>query len=635
MKILTIISHTEEALRLSLWGLRFADAGHSELLFLCCPRSDQRNEIATVDIEAEQKDPLIQALQGTVTSYRAEHPSSEISIVIKKCEHQNRLKVVLSEISASSPDLLIVGQQRSNGDESDLARELFDRAICDTMLLRLGNSEAVLCDKILVPAAGGAHSIKALQLCSQFIETHGGDLTPLFIEPEIDSAAQEIGERFLERLLDKAKIGRDEHVNPRVIVADDPFDGIKELVMEERFDLILVGAPKVSSIRRVLFGTVPDRLLSGHDSMAVGIFRSAKPLMRQVSEKIESWLDFTIPKLTREERVTLFETLQANSRWSFDFMALIALSTAIAALGLILDSSAVVIGAMLVAPLMTPLIGSGMALAQGNIPMFKVSTKAIGLGFLTALIIGILTGWIFSAELTDELIARGRALRLEDMGVAFLSGIAAAYCVGRPNLSGALPGVAIAAALVPPIATTGICFAMQEPTYALGAAKLFAANVVAIVIGAAVSLYLGGARGSDRKHKGSLWAQRILLALVVAAIFIVVPLFGSFLHRNFGGGKYDDAQNAPYRERVATLLAQFPDHHLTSLKAWDRNDHLEVEIVVRSPANLAESVVEELGNTARAVYNRPVRLRVSTRLVQEIIITTPAEPAIQPSAESD
>ena len=86
---------------------------------------------------------------------------------------------------------------------------------------------------------------------------------------------------------------------------------------------------------------------------------------------------------------------------------------------------------------------------------------------------------------------------LLDMGVAFLSGIAAAYCLARPGLSSALAGVAIAAALVPPIATTGIAIAFGELSVAAGAALLFATNVVAIILGSALNFWVAGIRGKS------------------------------------------------------------------------------------------------------------------------------------------
>ena len=191
--------------------------------------------------------------------------------------------------------------------------------------------------------------------------------------------------------------------------------------------------------------------------------------------------------------MTVFERLQTGSRMSKDFMALIMLSTAIAALGLILDSTAVVIGAMLVAPLMTPLLGAGLGLVQGNPPMLRTCFQSIFIGFLAALIIGFVMGCVALpfTGLTGELEARGGASLL-DLGVALFSGVAASYCLARPGLSSALAGVAIAAALVPPIATTGIALSFGEFYVAKGAAVLFGTNVVTIVLGAALTFFSHG-----------------------------------------------------------------------------------------------------------------------------------------------
>ena len=192
-------------------------------------------------------------------------------------------------------------------------------------------------------------------------------------------------------------------------------------------------------------------------------------------------LRLRVPQLTREDRIAVFEKLQNSSRWNFDFMALICLSTAIAALGLIVNSTAVVIGAMLVAPLMTPILGSGLALVQGNAPLVLDCVRSILLGFLFALVIGAAVGFtalLFPGygQLTPELAARGRP-GAPDMLIALFSGIAASYCIARPNLASALAGVAIAAALVPPIATTGISLAWGNFMNATGSALLFGINV--------------------------------------------------------------------------------------------------------------------------------------------------------------
>ena len=143
----------------------------------------------------------------------------------------------------------------------------------------------------------------------------------------------------------------------------------------------------------------------------------------------------------------------------FDFFALMFLATTIAGLGLIQNSTAVVVGAMLVAPLMTPIVGVGLGLVQGNIVLVRYAAQSIAWGAGLALVVGLSLGLLLPLpELTTELAARGGPSLL-DLGVAVLSGCAGAYAMSRPNLSAALPGVAIAAALVPPLASLGIVLA--------------------------------------------------------------------------------------------------------------------------------------------------------------------------------
>ncbi|WP_172684148.1 DUF389 domain-containing protein, partial [Desulfosarcina cetonica] len=117
------------------------------------------------------------------------------------------------------------------------------------------------------------------------------------------------------------------------------------------------------------------------------------------------------------------------------------MATAIAALGLLQNSGAVVIGAMLVAPLMSPLIGVGFALVQGNIRLFNLSIRSIvggiGIGFCLSVLIGFLNP---NEDFTAEIIARTTP-EIRDLLVAFISGAAAAYAFARPNLAGALAGV--------------------------------------------------------------------------------------------------------------------------------------------------------------------------------------------------
>ncbi|HAA55270.1 MAG TPA: hypothetical protein DCE42_10975 [Myxococcales bacterium] len=227
----------------------------------------------------------------------------------------------------------------------------------------------------------------------------------------------------------------------------------------------------------------------------------------------------------------LFERLDRGARAEFNFITLICLSTAIAALGLIQNSGAVVIGAMLVAPLMTPMLAAGLGIVQGNIVLFRTSLHSVAVGFLCSLIVGYVFGKVAFPlySLTPELAARGGPNVL-DLIVALLSGVAAAYAMGRPGLLEALPGVAIAAALVPPIATVGISISIGEYGNALGAAMLFGTNLIAIILASAIALYALGIRPRLDEEKSRPWARHILLILSVSVMAIAIPLWGPLAH---------------------------------------------------------------------------------------------------------
>jgi uncharacterized hydrophobic protein (TIGR00271 family) len=244
---------------------------------------------------------------------------------------------------------------------------------------------------------------------------------------------------------------------------------------------------------------------------------------------IEFLIKRRVPQLRRTERVDLVERIQSSSQWNFDFILLMTFATIIAALGLLDNSAAVIIGAMLLAPLMTPLLGLGLAITQGNEALAKITAKSLGMGFLTSFCIAIIVGFIPGGfyELTDEMIARDWP-RILDLVVAFVSGLAAAYAMGRSRLLAALPGVAIAAALVPPVATAGLALSSGHYITALGALLLFLVNIEVIIIAAALCFWAVGIR---KFAKGTLVMRVLRVGAIVATITIVLMLvFSPSIH---------------------------------------------------------------------------------------------------------
>jgi uncharacterized hydrophobic protein (TIGR00271 family) len=189
------------------------------------------------------------------------------------------------------------------------------------------------------------------------------------------------------------------------------------------------------------------------------------------------------------------------------------------------ESIPVVIGAMLVAPLMTPLLGAGLSLVQGNLKFLWETLRTVGFGFLLALVIACVLGLIVLDGPSRLMLARANPGVL-DLAVALFSGMAAAYAVARPGLSAALPGVAIAASLVPPIGASGMALATGDFRVAAGAALLFFTNIIAIVLGGAVSLIAVGLRSHHLHGRQKQWARRAVTAGFLLAAVLAVVLCG-------------------------------------------------------------------------------------------------------------
>ncbi|EMG36120.1 hypothetical protein PCS_03136 [Desulfocurvibacter africanus PCS] len=197
-------------------------------------------------------------------------------------------------------------------------------------------------------------------------------------------------------------------------------------------------------------------------------------------------------KTTPERRAQVIGDISQGSEPGIRFYVLVGVSTLIASIGLIADSTAVVIGAMLVAPLMTPIFGISLALVLGEAKLLRNSLLAVTAGIFIAVATALLLGSLpIALEVTPEMLSRTQP-NLFDLLVAVLAGFAGAYALVDESLSPALPGVAIATALVPPLANTGLCIAVKSYEGGLGSFLLFVANFLSILIVASAVFIVAG-----------------------------------------------------------------------------------------------------------------------------------------------
>jgi len=223
-----------------------------------------------------------------------------------------------------------------------------------------------------------------------------------------------------------------------------------------------------------------------------------------------------------EERFRdLFTALREDSQVSGTYLVLMVLSTLLATVGLYLNSASVIIGAMLLAPLMTPIISLAMGLLRGYPDLIKKSLGKIFAGVAIALLASALITLLFPHKpITGEMQARLNPSLL-DLAVAIVSGIAAAYSKSFKEIIQSLAGVAIAVALVPPLSVAGIGIGQGDLHFFAQAFLLFFTNLIGIILAAAFTFRVLGFSPAVRGNR-NIWV--VLLTLVLIAI----PLYISY-----------------------------------------------------------------------------------------------------------
>lgn len=220
---------------------------------------------------------------------------------------------------------------------------------------------------------------------------------------------------------------------------------------------------------------------------------------------------------TTDEFKWLFSSLRENSQLTTSYMVLMALSTIIATFGLFGNSSPVIIGAMILAPLMSPIISLAMGVLRQENNLIKDSLITIAYGLAIGYLFAILITWITPLNSANsEIVARIRP-NLLDLGIAAASGVAGAYAHAKKEIAKTLAGVAIAVALVPPLAVSGIGLGWGDLSVFLGALLLLGTNLAGMVLAGAMTFLVLGFSPFRLAKKG-LFISLIFVVLISAPL---------------------------------------------------------------------------------------------------------------------
>ncbi len=293
------------------------------------------------------------------------------------------------------------------------------------------------------------------------------------------------------------------------------------------------------------------------------------------------------------------------------FWVMLLLSVAIATFAILQDSTAVVIGAMLIAPLMTPILGLAGALVNGWTHRAATSSTLVALGVAAAIALAfVVSAWVpdlVSFDSNTQVLSRVQPTFV-DMLIALSAGAAGAFATVNARVAASIAGVAIAVALVPPLGVVGVALENQRFEDALGAFVLFMTNFVSIVLAAAgVFVLTGFAESSNLRAR----ARPILSTLApfgALALVILVPLVFTA-----EGIVATATQQKNASQVAAEWIADSPRLRVQQVNVDGRTVSVEVTGTgsVPSPRDLQEAMTDELGRPTEVVIEFTPQVQVT------------------------
>lgn len=317
-------------------------------------------------------------------------------------------------------------------------------------------------------------------------------------------------------------------------------------------------------------------------------------------------------KLPQKEKVLLQKSITYSASPGIGFYIFVFLSGTIATLGLLINSSPVIIGAMLLAPLMSPIIGIGLSTVVGDWQLLKASLIALLRGVMLAVTLSAVITLVNSflpfvsvSNLAPEIMARTLPTPI-DLVIALAGGLGGAYALSRKDMSAALPGVAISTALMPPLCVMGIGLASFRMDVALGASILFVTNAIAIAFAAGLVFFLIGFSPVKPNHanngsNGSLPTSIIISTLMVLALVLPLTFFA-----------LSSIQQTSIQNQIKAIVTEQLENIdgvdiLTSDIHEDESTYF-VDVTVRTPQLLPTDLVDSIDEQLELSFDKPIKV---------------------------
>lgn len=466
--------------------------------------------------DAEQTKRVSDQVNQVVEDFRNAVSGRRVELVTEMAVSVSR--GILDVARERNADVILLGVQRPTQGRVKLGtvvENVIATAPCGVLIYRSAVSPRY--DRVVVPIDGSLPSVIAMKLGASIATQHAIPLRQMSVQFDYhyDPDHEELIKRYEEFL------PRNKDLKPIAIIGRNPAPEIVRGMTAD--DLLVTGFSQKTDFERNIINDLSNQLLNTAPGPVIMI--SQIEWHRGLRGAIEHGIARLNPQLTLVEQNELIWSAQKNASSNLDYSVMIVLSAALATLGLLTNSAAVIIGAMLVAPLMAPLSSFSTGMATGILHLTRRASVTLFAGVTLALLISIMMGVILPIDTpTDEMLARGSP-NLLDAAIALVSGGVAAYATARKGIPAALAGVAIAAALMPPLCTIGLGIALRDIDLAIGANLLFLANIAFIIAAEYITFLWMGMHPTEDREGASLnksrawWIVLFVITIIVLLVF--------------------------------------------------------------------------------------------------------------------
>ncbi|WP_208328382.1 DUF389 domain-containing protein [Flavobacterium poyangense] len=347
--------------------------------------------------------------------------------------------------------------------------------------------------------------------------------------------------------------------------------------------------------------------------------------MTNITDKI---LDFIDLHKGEEDKKTVVQNITSTVSFRGSNLWILVCAIIIASVGLNVNSTAVIIGAMLISPLMGPIVGAGFGLGMYDFELLKKSVKNLLIATIASLATSTIYFYISPfKEAQSELLAR-TSPNIYDILIAFFGGLVGVIAVTRVEKGNPIPGVAIATALMPPLCTAGYGLALGNFKFFLGAMYLYTINCVFICI--ATFVIVNYLKYPITKQLNTVHQKRVKYIITILILFMIIPsiyfayqLFiqknytfktETFIQKEFLNNDYPiiykniEYNTNPKKIELAFLTKKFSDSEIISLnKKLVDYDLKNTRLVIKQDTfNLAKDIMKKINTSQNLVDQKDV-----------------------------